>query len=708
MGLHNGCGNHATLDFRKTMNELLCHAAFDAPLTASGEMMFMPAGSHTITPSQAGKAVKVTVLVTPAGAQELEAQRAALEAKGKRPYFDFNHEDGPASFWPTAFYWKDGPAPGIYCRGEWSDSGRTAVEGKEYRQFSPVFHVDNVRANPAQIVARELANPNMGGLVNNPAFSNILPFWAKNADGAHSITTNHTVDMTPQELAALQAKNTELQKELDGLKAQAAKDQSNAALAAALSAKESEVKLSASVLENETLKAKNADLVNAENARRSADADKAIVEAVSRGAIAAKDEEGKKSWKALIVADPSNAALLAKVAGNPAINSPRIAAASGIAITGADPRNVITEFAAIIAKSHETTDVSAKGRLSRDLGALYASEFHGANGNRILDMPLIAADSTDSNLGTVAGSLVTQRTLELLKFQFPALTRVTADFSDQPAQYGQTVISRTVGIPGVETYNTSTGWANATASTSDVPVTINQHKGVSISFGANLLASTLRRLFDEFAPAAAYALAKDMVDALYANITDANFTNNTVKATASFDRSTVIDIATAMNLRGVPMGADNRTLLLYSTLFGALAKDSAIVTLAAYQRPGIIEQGRGSGTEFAIPVHGLSVHDAPNLPTNNGNVTGFAFSKSALVIATRVPNDYTSVLPGASFGNVSTITDPDLGVSVQQVQFVNHTLGTATQRIAVMYGTAAGQGSAGQLLKAAASTGSSR
>ena len=141
------------------MNELLCHAAFDAPLTASGEMMFMPAGAHTITPSQGGKKVTVNVMVTPLAAVELEKQRAALTAKGKRPYFDFNHDDEAASFWPTAFYWKDGAAPGIYCRGEWSDSGRAAVEGKEYRQFSPVFHVDNVRANPAQIVARELANP---------------------------------------------------------------------------------------------------------------------------------------------------------------------------------------------------------------------------------------------------------------------------------------------------------------------------------------------------------------------------------------------------------------------------------------------------------------------------------------------------------------------------------------------------------------------
>jgi len=87
---------------------------------------------------------------------------------------------------------------------------------------------------------------------------------------------------------------------------------------------------------------------------------------------------------------------------------------------------------------------------------------------------------------------------------------------------------------------------------------------------------------------------------------------------------------------------------------------------------------------------------------------GFAGSKSALVIVTRTPNDYTTVLPGASFGNVQMVTDPDIGMTVMQVQYVNHTLGTATSRIALMYGTGAGQTAAGQLVKAAAGTGSAR
>jgi hypothetical protein len=170
---------------------VLCRAAYSAPATATAEVMYMPAGLQTITPSQGGRGVTVQVRVDRAGAEALEAQRAALESRGKRPYFDFNHEDGEASFWPTLFFWKDGsnsqpsslnaqPA-GIYARGEWSDLGQQAIAGKRYRQFSPVFFVDDVRAKPARIVCREDAKPNMGGLVNDPAFHTILPFWAKDA-----------------------------------------------------------------------------------------------------------------------------------------------------------------------------------------------------------------------------------------------------------------------------------------------------------------------------------------------------------------------------------------------------------------------------------------------------------------------------------------------------------------------------------------------
>jgi hypothetical protein len=150
-------------------------------------------------------------------------------------------------------------------------------------------------------------------------------------------------------------------------------------------------------------------------------------------------------------------------------------------------------------------------------------------------------------------------------------------------------------------------------------------------------------------------------------------------------------------------------MLLYPTVFGNLEKDATLMNLAAFQKAQLITAPTAAnGTSLVIDVESFQIAKAMNLPTNNANLTGFAGSKSALCIATRVPNDYTSALSGASYGNVQVVTDPDVNISVQLVQYVNHDLGKSTSRIALMFGAAAGQSAAGELIKAAAGSGSSR
>jgi hypothetical protein len=691
--------------------------AFDAPAGAATDMMYMPAGMQSITPSQGGKSVSVQVMVDASGAAALEAQRASLEARGKRPYFDFNHEDREASFWPTQFYWK---ADGIYARGTWSDLGEQCITGKRYRQFSPVFFVDNVKARPARIVCREDAKPNMGGLVNDPAFHSILPFWAKDAGATSgSNQPSNITTMTEQEIAALQAKILEQQRELDSLKAKETetkqKKENADLISAEIRAKEFELKANKSDLENAELKAKATALEAADLKRRQEAAKKYAADMVARGALAARDAAGITEVETNMTKQPEVfGPIYAKWAGNPAIagsvtRSGEALSARRVAIIGEDPQAVFTAVEALIARQNGFRDIHPiegqlrRAEVARELAALYSREFRGENASRLLDMPLYAlhagnsgadeALSASNSVGTLAGTLVTQRTLELLRFQFPALTRFATDFSDEPASYNQTITSRIISIPTVQTYNTSTGWTDSGDTTTDVSVTINQHKGVPITFDSNTLASTVRRLFDEVAPAAAYALAKNMIDALYGNITAANFTAAAeVSGLADFARANVINMGTDLTLAGAPMGSMNRTLLLYSTYFGKLAQDAGIVNLAAFQKPGIITDGD-------LPdVHGFKVVDSPNLPAGSDHIVGFGGSKSALVIAARIPNDYTKVLPGASYGNVNVVTNPDLGISVMLTQYVDHKLGSATQRISLMYGTALGQAAAGQLL----------
>jgi hypothetical protein len=686
-----------------------CRAAVEISATSRNEVLFLPIGLHSITPVAGGIGRPIKVKVDASTADAIEQQRKIMAGKGKRPYFDFDHEDGAASFWPEGFAWRSGE--GVIAKGEWTARGRKAVEGKDYRAFSPVFHVDNKRSDPAKVICMEHAAPNMGGLVNNPAFN--LPLWAKNAgaageinypNGGEAVRNNKEENkMNAEELAALRAKDQELERD--------EQDESTAAQRAAV---KSEIKAAELEIEMAEIKARNDDLQAKVRKRQLDDARLAVRNAVKRGAIAARDLPKQKMWETRIAADPKDQEILDSIPGNmPSLQTP-IISGGRVTISDDDPSRIFGELARVSSLSCKTSQPEQRRTLSREFAAIYAREFKGSNKERMLSFPvsefetaIMGADVTDTNLKTLSGSLVTQRTLELLKFTFPSLTMFTTDFSDQAAQFNQTVITRTVTIPSVTSYNTTTGWADSTAANVDVPVTINQHRGVNLTFNEQIMASTVRRLFDEFAPAAAYALSKDMVDNLYANITDANFTNNSVTATSAFARTSVIDIGTQLTLRGVPLALGQRTLLLYPTVFSKLVADTALITFAAYQKPELITAPQ-NGASLVIPVDTFQVVNAPNLPTNNGNVTGFGCSKSALIIATRLPNDYTTANPGANYGSVQVMTEPDIGISVMLTQYVNHQLAAATSRVSLMYGTAAGQTNAGQLLKAAAGSGSSR
>lgn len=507
----------------------------------------------------------------------------------------------------------------------------------------------------------------MGGLTNKPAFQDNRPLWSHTTHNSHPAPNSHNQNITMPESTITAADPTPI---------------------------------AAAQHELTDLRAKLAEADKAIAAQRSKEALTAVQAAVKRGAIAAANTDLQTKWQRWLETNPDLITALQEIPDHPAVSDTRLTDGRPAISASEGAINTVRAYAAVQSKQAKINGIdpvacAQRGTLARESAAIYKSIIK--NWDDFGHMPLAsisAATTTDTDLGSLAGDLIAQRTLELLKYQFPVLSRITSDFSDQPASYGQTIMTRFMTVPNVATYSPTTGWTTpaSTPTATDAPVVINAHKGVPIRFQENQLAGTMRRLFDEFAPAASYALAKDMVDALYALITAATYTNTSIKADKSaFGRAEVIDMGVALQKKGVPIGAQNRTLLLNSDYFGQLAKDTAIVTLAAFQRPAIIEQG-------VLPdVHGFAVVDSPNLPPT-GNLVGFGFSKSALLIAARLPNDYSAILPGSSYGSVTTITDPDLGLSVMQVQYVDHKLGFAESRMALMYGVAAGQVVAGQRL----------
>lgn len=236
---------HDAMECKDALRAKYSAAEFDGEPPA--DFMYMPGGQHTVWLSRGGKPAQVTVNVTPETAVVLQAKFAALQAARapQRPYFDFEHKAEDASAWPVAFAWRNSPEPGVYVNVEWSLAGKNAVVGKVQRAFSPVFFADaefpkvpltakevtipdgkrGSASNPASVIGLDFC---AGSLTNEPAFRKILPLWAKEAKATETTETHNQLpqiaaegadSMTPEEIAALQAKAAEQEKELLALKA---------------------------------------------------------------------------------------------------------------------------------------------------------------------------------------------------------------------------------------------------------------------------------------------------------------------------------------------------------------------------------------------------------------------------------------------------------------------------------------------------------
>lgn len=687
--------------------QLFCAMSVGAPSTAAGEFMYMAAGVQVINvtkgvPGQRGKDVQVNVMVDRSTAAALQAQLDSVNARtGDRAYFDFNHDDKEASFWPTQFTWRESPVAGVYVAGEWSEAGKKAISGKAYRSFSPVFHVDDDRKNPVRVIAYTNARPNMGGLVNNPAFKSNLPLWAKQAGAFQQKQKDKK--MTAEQKATLQAHKATLEQEISALNALPSLDQEQATT---LVAKQSELRTTNLEIE---LGAKDDEILAKDQmvlACRSRDADMCVQAAIKRGALQTQGEDNKAliaSWTRMCTEDPKNIEILNKMPGSRILNPQAQASLQAyerpISIRSASISR--ESHSAVLGKMAELNSLAGSPQVSyqmrpqhaKSLAAIYAKEIlpRLAEGD---DIPLSGANS----LGTLTTSLTAIRTLELLTLTFPLLKQIMTDFSDAIVSYGDTLTSRFVGIPTVQTYNTTTGWpTNSDATTTDVAITYNQYKGVPIIFQAHEINGTVRRLFEEIAPAQAYALGKDIIDYVYALITSA-FTNTvTAAGLGTWGRSVLIDIGGILDDVGNPeMG---RTFLANRPYYSALSKDPTIIQMAAFQNAGLITQGMNTST--LQDVEGFRVIKAVNLPATviSGATVlkGFGFTKSALALATRLSADYVNAIPGAGNGNLTVVTTPG-GFSANLVQFVNHTSAFAAQRLEVIYGASRGQLAAGAIL----------
>lgn len=734
--------------------------AIAAPEQATGEFMFMPSGVHELSLTKGGAHLDVVVNVTRPAAAALQKQLEAVNARSAHPaFFDFNHEHKAASFWPKRFVWRETPAAGVYVQGEWSTAGKEALEGKVYRAFSPAFHTDAAvevkkrggavqlsiapgargsEENPAAIECNAHAARWFGGLVNDPAFESIAPLTAKKSESPVAGAAGHNqqkntgapalpvIMKTPEQIAAekaaLEARNAQLETRITELEAKddaVAKAQLEAARAER-DALEAKLQL---IAKDEKLAA-----LEAADTQRKADAADAAVEAMkANGTIPMLDKETAADYRKKFIADPSLIPLLTKAKGNPALEAGRRTkggAAHDITYGQEGPTNILKALTVLTQRQLSIRGMDAGAVKERQKIALEAASIYNreildtvleAEGARrirpdFIGAPLEAATDADV-LGTLSGTLVAQRALQLFKYKLPLVDRILIDFSEQQAVKGQVVATRKITVPSVQTYDPTlgvsgrpNGWATASAATTvDATVALDELVGVPIPLSMSTLSSTHRNLFAETAPAATYALAKYFIDKIYAKATAANFNAYAAvgakvptayatyaAALVDFARSKVAEIGAAFDWNEVP--EEDRTLILNPSYYAKGTTDPSLVNFfAGQQSPGIVTQG------VLPPLNDFGLLKAGNFPQTNNRV-GIAIQRNAFIGVSRLPSDYTQVLPGANNGAVSQITDPETGMTVMLIQYVNHQQGYAEWLICALLGADVGDKRAGLVL----------
>ena len=364
-----------------------------------------------------------------------------------------------------------------------------------------------------------------------------------------------------------------------------------------------------------------------------------------------------------------------------------------------------------------TEDLANEKRMAALECARFYKEELDPHFNDFADMPIseiMAATDADS-LGTLAGTLVLQRSLPLFKYNYPVLSALYTDFSATPGLYNQTEDTHIVVVPAVEQFDPTTdtngrpkGFVNVNpAQAIDAPVKLDTYIGVPIVFSQATISGTIRRLFDEQGPAAVYAMAKYYVNKITALFTPANY-NAYAAVTAdgkvpdayptlavaqkNFSMDSIDTLEAIFDANEVPV--NDRGILLSAKYHGQLRKDPRLgLFFAAMQKPDMVTEGRLPAMDGFMP------HRAPWLPTTN-NLVGFAFQKAAAILKQRLPTDFTAALNVMIPGSVTTIVDPESGLSSLLVQRVDLQGNYAEWRAETLLGTAVGDKRGGLCLTA--------
>jgi hypothetical protein len=271
---------------------------------------------------------------------------------------------------------------------------------------------------------------------------------------------------------------------------------------------------------------------------------------------------------------------------------------------------------------------------------------------------------------------VSEQMLDLLSSNFFAFSLVSRNFSAEVRERGDGVTTRVPASVSVDDF--TTGYASTGLTTTPIEISLNKHKGFSMSF-SDLEISKLKSptiLERTFLRPAIDATARGVADSLLGLITPAAFSASQVVTAANYDSDNLADAASTLTTNKCPRSL--RTVMLNPSYTASLSKDGAIIDASAYGTAQPIQQGELS------TIHGFGVAEYQDIPTGN-NLQGFYCHPSALCIAARQVSRPT-------YGNVEVIDniEPRTGLPFQTRKFYRPTEGKWYLTVGILYGCSVG------------------
>jgi len=361
------------------------------------------------------------------------------------------------------------------------------------------------------------------------------------------------------------------------------------------------------------------------------------------------------------------------------------------------------------------------------------------------------ADPGASNpLGVLNTALTMQWNLGHLENQLILLDDIVTDLSGTPVLYMQQARTRYIKVPPVQLKTATTPWGPATIGTLgsgtdvDVNVQMSNYAGVPIAIGNTLLGATARQLMNEQKAPQLYSLAEYIIYTLvYAAINGstrfANIgtTTSTITAASAFVDPTygagyfniagatlktfVADLPAAMDLSKFPGGDEapgTRDLMrfawVHTSLYSSIAGDTnfqlnqSIQGIRQEPQENLIRTGRffeiGNAKirKSQLVTDNISTSGSGADSTTNGltvvpgasataKIVGLAGTHSGLLFVSRVPVDYTKVLPEIpSTAAIELVTSPKIGLTFMVVKYLDHAYEIANMRAQLMWGCAIG------------------